>query len=904
MDARPGEKLTGVQRLIGGVVDFASRHALIVLLTTLAVIAGGSLYAKKYLELRTDLLELLPRDSPGFQAFEQQLRRMGGGASLIVVVESPERAANEKLIDAISAKLAVDVQTRKACVAKCPRGPDGKGAEVSCERACGPDLISYVEDGTKEVRAFYKSNKWLFAELKDLEEADRTLDRQIAIRSGVVEDLTGDDKPARVGDAGASDAGAGDAGAADAAAGAKDEKRPTLGLDPYHDKWETAGNKNDDFPTGYFCTPNGKMHGLRIVSTTTGTGDADSEILIRRVNAIMAELNPKSFHPAMDWGLAGNIPNAQEEKDSVASDALWATIIALGLVVLGIAFYFRSFWSLSIVVLPAFLGVSAAYAFATATFGYVNTAGLFLGAIILGNGINYPIVLLGRYREFRALGMSADEARRSAVWNAFRAELVGAAVAAIAYGSLTVTRFRGFSQFGTIGFVGMLLVWLTIIPLVPALLVLIEGLERRAPWLGKIPFFGFDAASVAKDGTSGPIMRFIAGVTERRPWAFVIVSVLVSGFFAYKSINFLKDPWEYNFSRLGSKSTKVGGAGYWSTKADDVFGGKMNIAGARVLADNVEQVPALKAQILANDAKDPEGQLIEKIVTVWDMLPGTPEEQKKKLAVLESLRDHLTPAVIASVSEAEQKKLEAMRPPESLKLLTPGELPAMIQRRFAEKDGRVGTVTYIKFKDFSLSDGHTALRIAATSDNVKLPNGTTVQTASHSTIYAEMLKSMRRDGPLASLVSFGMVTLVVLLSTRSKRGAFVVLLSLLMGVACMIGGAAITDGRLHYVNFIALPITFGIGCEYPFNVFDRTRILKGDVSQAVRRTGGAVALCSYTTVVGYSSLIFNDFQALQSFGVLAMAGEIACIFGALFVVPSLLHILLKGRALRAEADHP
>jgi predicted RND superfamily exporter protein len=232
-----------------------------------------------------------------------------------------------------------------------------------------------------------------------------------------------------------------------------------------------------------------------------------------------------------------------------------------------------------------------------------------------------------------------------------------------------------------------------------------------------------------------------------------------------------------------------------------------------------------------------------------------------------------------------------MRPPESLRLLVPGDLPPFLQRRFSEKDGRLGTVTYIKFKDFHLSDGRIALRVAKTSDNVRLPDGVVVQTASHSTIYSEMIKSMRRDGPLASFLSFALVAVVVIVSTHSKRGAFVVLASLLMGVICTLGGAAIFDARLHYVNFIALPITFGIGCEYPFNVYDRTRILGGDISLAVRRTAGAVALCSYTTIVGYSSLVFNDFQALQSFGQLAMAGEAACIVAAIFVVPSLLFVL-------------
>ena len=35
--------------------------------------------------------------------------------------------------------------------------------------------------------------------------------------------------------------------------------------------------------------------------------------------------------------------------------------------------------------------------------------------IILGNGINYPIILFSRYQEFRARGMPSDAARREAV---------------------------------------------------------------------------------------------------------------------------------------------------------------------------------------------------------------------------------------------------------------------------------------------------------------------------------------------------------------------------------------------------------------------------------------------------------------------------------------------------------
>jgi hypothetical protein len=900
------------------------------------------MYTRK-LELRTDILELLPRDSPGFKAFEHQLGRVGGGASLIVVIESPDRKANEKFIDDLGERLQKALDDQRACHDKC--GPDG-----ACHAACGPQLISYLELGTKDVRKFYEDHKWLYADLEDLRKADRTLDRQIAIRSGMVENLLDDEeddsdaepeadggaveggatapasqattsgapaattsatpapKASATGDAGTATA-SDDAGAAasfahaDAGHARGPKKKPALGMDSYRDRWKKKANKHDDFPTGYFATTDGTMMGVRIISQTTGTGDRLGDILQQRVRDIIDAMNPKSYHPQMEWGLAGDIPNAVAEKESLMSDAAVASGIAMVLILGGVVVFFRSPWSLLVISIPTFLGASSAYAFATFTYGYVNSAGLFLGAIIVGNGVNYPIVLLSRYREFRARGQAPQEARRNAVWNAFRAELVGASVAGIAYGSLTITRFRGFSQFGTIGFVGMLLVWLSIIPIVPAAITAIEWIQSKLPsWLRD------PDPKIDKDGSKGPIMKIVARATERAPWVFIVVAALLTIVAAIKLPSFVADPWEYNFDRLGSRGSKQSGAGVWSNKAEKVFGGKMNIAGALMLADTPEQVPLVKKQMEENDAKDPRGKVIAEIATVADLLPSG--DQKEKLLVLDQIRERLTPRVMHDTPEDERPRLEEIRPPEDLKPIEAKDLPPLLRRRFEENNGTVGTVFYVKFDNkLSLSDGHNALRIAATTDNVKLPDGTVVQTASRSTIFAEMIRSMRRDGPLASAASLLAVMVVVVVATASLKGAVSVLTALVLGVAWLGGFAAIADIKLNYVNFIALPITIGLGAEYPFNVFDRTRLLAGDVSLALRRTGGAIAMCSWTTIIGYGSLLFNDFQALESFGKLAMFGELATLFTAMLLLPSILHVWKykpkPGQTVAAEhADRP
>ncbi len=906
-----------LNRALERLVAFAEKRWAIVLLLGLAFAASCLYYAKSTLQVRSDFTELLPKDSPGLKAYEHQLGRVGGGASFIVVVESPDRAANERFIDDLSAELTLQIKKHKACTEACA------GADA-CVRACGVNLIQYFENGTKEVQTFYRSHKWLFASKKDLEDADSTLDHQIAIQSGLVSDLESDEPAATV-DAGAKgatprraagagvdagsvadagsavDAGSGtDAGVA--AATSDGGKKPALGLDEYKGRWDDAANKHDDFPTGYFASADGKTLVLRIITSAQGMGESSGDAFSVRMQGLITELRQRDatarrYHPGMQVGFAGDIPNAKAEKESIVDEALWATLVAVLCVALGIVIYFRSLASLLVVLLPVAVGIGAAYAFATFHFGYVNTAGAFLGAIIIGNGINYPIVLLARYREFKSR-MPPRVARLEAVRNAFRAELVGASVAGIAYGSLTITAFRGFSQFGAIGILGMFLVWASIIPLVPAMIVLLEKVHPR--FLGAPLAESLTPAELAAlpQKPAGAVVRGIAWLTAKAPKSLVVLFVGLTVFACWKLPAYLRDPWEYNFDHLGSRGSKAsggGGAGEWSTKADQVFQGKTDISGARIMADRPEQVPLVKKKILENDTHDPKGALIDKIVTLDDFLPGTPAEQKEKLEILAQMRERLTPRVLESLSAPERKRVEDMMPPETLAEVGPKDVPPLIRRRFEEWNGTIGTLFYIQYKpNTSWSDGHMVLRIAKASDNVRLDDGTVVQTASRPTIYAEMIRSLEHDGPLATLASFLAVIVVVMLATHQLRGGLAVLLALLMGVLCTIGIAAHLGVKLNFLNFVALPITFGIGCEYPFNIFDRTRLLGGDIRRAVQRSGGAVVLCSYTTIVGYGSLLVSDNQALQSFGYLAVAGEIACIVMAMLFLPALLHVILPA----------
>jgi predicted RND superfamily exporter protein len=127
---------------------------------------------------------------------------------------------------------------------------------------------------------------------------------------------------------------------------------------------------------------------------------------------------------------------------------------------------------------------------------------------------------------------------------------------------------------------------------------------------------------------------------------------------------------------------------------------------------------------------------------------------------------------------------------------------------------------------------------------------------------------------------------MVVLLLRRARSIALVLLSLVVGVIWMGGAGAALGLKLNFLNFVVLPITLGIGVDYAVNVFAR---LEGErpeaIPHALAETGSAVALCSSTTIIGYSSLLIASNGALRSFGKLADLGEIACLVSALLLVP-------------------
>jgi predicted exporter len=542
-------------------------------------------------------------------------------------------------------------------------------------------------------------------------------------------------------------------------------------------------------------------------------------------------------------------------------------VVAVGAV---IVLYYR--WWRSGLVLIAPLAVATVYAFALASlppFGIqeLNSNTAFLGAIIVGNGINFGIVLLARYVEERRAGASVEQAVGLAVCGSRRGTLAAALAAAVSYGSLVVTDFRGFRQFGVIGGLGMLLSWGLAFLLVPSLCAWLDrGTVLHRP--------GF---------TLAPLARFTTRVAPLLAALMVALTALA----AARVSRFGPSELESDFSRLRRADTWTRGEGYWGRKMDAVL--QSYLTPIVVLTDSRESAEAVGAAMRAAATGSPLQGLVSSVRTLDDVLP---RDQPAKIEETRAIRDVLTPKIRSLLRPDEQGSVDRLLGTEALMPVSVEDLPRTFTLGLRERDGSVGkTVLVYPRPSHALWDGATiasfvgALRSVAAGAS---PASRPARVAGSLPLSADILAAVRRDGPIATGVAFAGVALVVVVILRRRPGSLLLVLgALCVGVLWLAGLSMALGVKLNFANFIAYPITFGIGVDYSVNVV--TRYVddgRDDWPRAVATTGGAVALCSATTIIGYSSLLMAQNRALMLFGLLAVLGEICCLAAAIVGLPA------------------
>jgi uncharacterized membrane protein YdfJ with MMPL/SSD domain len=351
---------------------------------------------------------------------------------------------------------------------------------------------------------------------------------------------------------------------------------------------------------------------------------------------------------------------------------------------------------------------------------------------------------------------------------------------------------------------------------------------------------------------------------------------------------------EHDFSKLRRVDTWQNGDGYWGRKVDNLLG--RYLTPTVVMTDSHDAARTAAATI--RDAVD-HGALHDMVASVRTIDDVLPVDQPAKLELVSRIRDALTPKMRSLLDENHRKKLDDLLGADDLAAVTVSDLPRSFTTGLRERDGTVGRTVLVYPRPSDV-----LWKAQAIHEFVGVLRSTGGRVAGPIPLSDDIIASISRDAPVASLASFLGVVVIVLVVLRGRREAAMVIGSLVVGVLWLAGAAMLLDVKVNFCNFVAYPITFGIGVDYAVNVMTRyVQDGRRDVTGAVRSTGAAVGLCSLTTIIGYSSLLLAKNRALFLFGETAVLGEIACLTAAVVALPALLVWAGRRQAL-AKSTRP
>lgn len=830
----------------------AHRPWLLLLVAALTLLPSG-LFASR-LGFKPDFSELLPDNKDSVIEMRRVSKRLPGVTTLAVTAEiadAQNSAALKAFVDALAPRL----------------------------EALGPDQVAQVDRGVHESRRFFEQNKLLYADLKDLQSArDELVERyeyEVQKQLGTLLD-EGDAPPPITAESirqrlQKKAAGAQAAAPAPGAAG-------------------TGKPAPDPFPDGYYMSPDRKF--ITVLVRTSLSGGAARQELRRKVEAAVAEVGPTRLDPTMKVGYTGDLVVSAEEYDAIIRDL---SEVGAGGVIGVLASVLLFFLRVrTVLVMGASLAIGLLWTFGLTffTIGYLNSSTGFLVSIIAGNGINYGLIYMARYIEARRDDeLPVDQAIAVAHRDTWVPTLASAATAMLAYGSLVVTDFRGFKHFGVIGGYGMILCWLATYLFTPAILA---ASERIRP-----------AYRPRRPGEAPPRARGYYGVLFAKlargaPRAVVACGVLLGIGSAALSYRYLAgDPMEYNMKNIRNERGAASPAVELSGRVGDIVG-RLAQDGMAIMTDRLDQVPMLEAKLKErHDAAPADLKPFERVVTIFSLLP---KEQDEKIPLVEEMRRLIRKARSRGfIPDRDWAEIAPSLPEGEIKPIGIADLPEQTARPFTERDGTRGRIVYIVPKSgFSVWDAKYLMRWADSFRYTELPTGEVIKGSGRAVIYADMIQAVVEDVPKATAVAAAGAILIILIAFRGHWHALGVFLPWLLGVSLLLAFLQHRAIKLNFLNFMALPITIGIGAEYAHNLMQRYRAEGGRrLDRVITETGGAVVLCALTTAIGYVVLMRSINLGIVSFGLAAAVGELTCVLAAVMVLPAALVWMEQRRARRA-----
>ncbi len=674
---------------------------------------------------------------------------------------------------------------------------------------------------------------------------------------------------------------------------------------------------------------------LIIVEPTFSILDVDKTVA--STDSIQAILDKTlSDFPQVRAGLTGTIPLGRDETVYSMKDMQTTSVVALILVLLVFILSFRMWTAPLLAGLNLILAIVIAAGIGAVFLDSLNIMTSMFAVILIGLGIDYSIHIISVYNERRAMGEDPPLAMQQTLRRSGAGIITGGITTAAAFFTLMIASSRGIKEMGLILGIGIISAMITTLAGLPALLVLREKIAGKI--LSKPP---------RPVSVEFKVLEKFGERVSRKPVLFLIIGLLLTGFFVYQALH---SKFDYNYLNMEPKGLPSVALQDTMIEAFDLSPDfamvtTSTVEEAREISEKAKKVPSVslvesiseyvpsdsqqqrrrpylreirhhlktntgKIRLSKNNLPELTEQLERLDMNIYELgqlaftggqdrvdekcqqIIGDPEDSDSESSILQlvaKLRNDLEFAAVQlnlfqkQYGSPLREKAYQMANPEHINL---NMLPQSIRKRYINKDGDKFLVTiYPKEQVWNFE----FLRIFA--DQLERISPKISGTPS---LFLRLIDYIKRDGVRATILTILIVLLFLWLDFRRLSTALMAMIPLLAGGIWMVGLMKTFGMMFTFVNVMGIPMIVGIGIDDGVHLLHRYRV--EGVSQTplvLKSTGKAIMLTSLTTMVGFGSLTLAEYRGFVSLGSLLVLGVFACFITTVLLLPSIIGIITR-----------
>jgi hypothetical protein len=623
--------------------------------------------------------------------------------------------------------------------------------------------------------------------------------------------------------------------------------------------------------------------------------------------------------PGVNVGITGEPVLDYDEMVQSQKDTTLASIVSLVLCALIFIYGYHETGRPVKATICLVVGLAYTLAFTTLVVGHLNILTITFVPMLIGLAIDLGIHLITRFEEELRYGKTEAAALTRAMVYTGQGIFTGALTTAGAFLAMGLTHFKGIQEMGLICGGGLIVCFIPMMTMLPALLLTgKQGVETShehgqlrmrieriwlgrpvwviaitaslclaALWAGRKVYFDYNLIKMQSPSLPSVVYEqtLLDSADKSLLYGVVLADSLTNAVAAQEKLAQLptvaetQPPFYKDFlnPNPGEKMRLIGEI-------------KAEVAPLKFSAPDRRPVdlPELSSSLFytacylnlaAQETGTNDPALTRQLAALGQsitdlrkaMLRGDANRQAEHAAKLASFQQ----ALLADLRDT----FQLLQQQDNLTPARPEDLPPALYHRFIGQKGKFLIQVYPKEDVWQRGPQERFVRDMRTVD--VNATGTPVQLLEYETL-------LKNSYVQAAWYALAAIAFMVLIHFRSLTALVLVLVPVGIGTLWLAGLMGWAGVPVNLANIMTLPLVIGIGVTNGIHILNRYAE-EGTPSILSRSTGKAVLVSGLTAIAGFGSLMLAQHRGIRSLGIVMSVGIAMCMIAALTLLPALLN---------------